>query len=143
MIDDVTFEFFKELECDPYFTIHRSKCQRYDKQSGRKVTVEKETLTVEGIVKRLASREVSNEIGRTSRETIRVEWDRPLYTASSQDKTDADVIEWGGSMWRVIEVIPRDCTWRAIAVRQEEKDCHDAKTSDDTTGIHIIGGGRV
>lgn len=144
MIDEATYHLFLALECKPDFTIERSKCERYDSKTGKRILVEKDTLDAEAIIKSLGVREVNDEFsGRGSRETIRIEWNRPLYTASAQDKTDADIIIWRGSRWRVYDVMPKDCTWRALAIRIEEKECHDTKPSHDETSVHIIGGGRV
>ena len=145
MLDEATFEIFLALECgeDKIFTIHRSRCERWDNTSKKIVTVEKEALVSEGIIRKLSSRELPGELLRTSREVIRVEWDRPLYTASSQDRADADFIEWRGSMWRVFDVVPDDCTWRAMAVRSEQKECHDAEPSENGTSAYIVGVGRI
>ena len=148
MIDQASYSLFLSLECNPEFKIFRSACERYDDITGLRVDVEKQTIDSLAIIRRLAARENTSELGRSSRETIRIEWDAQLYTASSQDNADADYIEWGGTRWRVIEVQPpRDCTWIAIAVRDDqpcERECeHDAEPSVKQSSYHLVGGGRV
>jgi len=140
-IDKISFEFFRDLESDTEFKLIRSKCDRFDHKTGLKIEQTPNVLICEGIITPLGMREVSSENGRSSRETIEIEWDRPLYTASSQDNADADFIEWGGKTWRVIEVI-YDCTYVARAIRDDQPKCenieHEAERSTTSTSYDFI-----
>lgn len=86
---------------------------------------------IQGTIRHLGE-VVTNEItGKVSRDTIRVRSNSPIYTATTQDNAEEDLIHYDGSLWRVTNVIKLGSTWRATATRQSPisgKSCETKRT---------------